>query len=224
MPMPPAKAERIADVLAQAIRRGDHPPGSRLPSERDLASTHGADRSTIRNAISLLVDQGLVSRIPRQGVKVSDPGVPVPVREPARAESEIACGRPHACRTLAGMTAWLTSQDRLTVVRVDDIVSVQIVVPGEADERLHPTKRLDRAEEARIVVGSSSGVTMCAATCPGRDALWAWSELMAVVSSLMQPTSEHREMYVHAPASWPRRRPERLWQVSSKMPEPELVH
>ncbi|TMR99486.1 GntR family transcriptional regulator [Nonomuraea basaltis] len=74
MPIPPAKAQAIADELAEAIRRGDYPPGSWLPSERDLSRAHQADRSTIRNAIALVADQGLVTRRPRQGVQVSDPG------------------------------------------------------------------------------------------------------------------------------------------------------
>ncbi|MEU6789978.1 hypothetical protein ABZ912_63295 [Nonomuraea angiospora] len=122
------------------------------------------------------------------------------------------------------MTAWLVSQDRLALVRIDDIASVQIVVPGEPDPRLHPTKRLDRAEEVQIMVGSRAGVVMCAATCPGRDALWARAELMRMVSLLRGTIAADTATYVHAPTSWPRRRPEQVWQVSPHMPEPELIH
>ncbi|MEV1167322.1 hypothetical protein [Nonomuraea sp. NPDC049784] len=121
------------------------------------------------------------------------------------------------------MTAWLVSQDRLALVRIDDIASVQIIVPGEPDPRLHPMKRLERAEEVQIMVGSRAGVTMCAATCPGRDALWARTELMRMFSLLKGTAADNTATYVYAPTSWPRRRPEQLWQVSSHMPEPELI-
>lgn len=220
MPMPPAKARAIADELAAAIRRGDHPPGDWLPSERELARQHEADRSTIRNAIALLVEQGLVRRIPRQGVQVCDPAA-APAPAGPEPEPEIACGSQRCCRTLAGMTSWLASQDRLTLVRVADISTVQVVVSGEPDQRLHPAKRLDRAEEVQVMVGSTAGVTMCAATCPGRDALWAREELLRLVSTLRRTPPSNEEMYVLGPASWPRRRPEQVWVMSSNPPQPE---
>ncbi|WP_431928470.1 GntR family transcriptional regulator [Nonomuraea jabiensis] len=224
MPFPPAKAEGIADQIAAKIRQGDYSVGSWLPSERELAQEHQANRSTIRNAIKLLVNEGLVAHVPRQGVRVAAPGTAPTATQTLRAEAEIPCGPPRCCLTLAGMTAWLVSQDRLALVRIDDIASVQIVVPGEPDPRLHPTKRLDRAEEVQIMVGSRAGVVMCAATCPGRDALWARAELMRMVSLLRGTIAADTATYVHAPTSWPRRRPEQVWQVSPHMPEPELIH
>ncbi|WP_378790284.1 hypothetical protein ACFMQL_20675 [Nonomuraea fastidiosa] len=119
------------------------------------------------------------------------------------------------------MTSWLASQDRLTLVRVADIATVQVVVPGESDPRLHPSKRLQRAEEVQVMVGSSAGVTMCAATCPGRDALWAREELLRLVSRLRRTPAGDEEMYVLAPASWPRRRPEQAWMMSPELPDPQ---
>jgi GntR family transcriptional regulator len=224
MPFPPEKAQGIAEQIAAKIRQGDHPPGSWLPSERELAEKHEANRSTIRNAIKLLVNEGLVTQVPRQGVRVNEPGAARAATQPSRPEAEIGCGPPRCCLTLAGMTAWLVSQDRLTLVRIDDITSVQIVVPGEPDPRLHPTKRMDRTEEVHIMVGSRAGVMMCAATCPGRDALWARADLLATMAVARRTTADSPATYVYAPSSWPRRRPEQLWQVSPQMPEPELIH
>src|SRR5690606_10499097 len=111
MPFPPTKAQGIADQIAAKIRQGDYPPGSWLPSDRDLSEEHEANRSTIRNAIKLLVNEGLVIHVPRQGVRVAEPGAPIPATQPSQAEREIACGAPRCCLTLAGMTAWLVSQD-----------------------------------------------------------------------------------------------------------------
>ena len=223
MPIPPAKAQGIADQIAARIRQGDYPPGSWLPSERELSQEHEANRSTIRNALKLLADASLVTRIPGQGVQVSDPSAPRSSAQPPQPVPETACERRACCLTLAGMTAWLASQDRLTLVRIDDITSVQIVVPGEPDPRLHPTKRLDRAEEVQIMVGSSANVAMCATTCPGRDALWAREELLRVMNAMRRTATDYAELYVYAPTSWPRKKTGQLWQTSTHLPTPELI-
>ncbi|HEY0638851.1 MAG TPA: winged helix-turn-helix domain-containing protein [Pseudonocardiaceae bacterium] len=70
MPRPPVKAQSLADLLADLIRGGDPAPGQWLPSERQLADMHGAGRSTVRQAIQLLVDAGLVERHDGSGVRV----------------------------------------------------------------------------------------------------------------------------------------------------------
>src|SRR5690349_4164304 len=52
LPLPgrgvPPLHERIADALRVAIARGVYPPGSKLPTEAELSSLHGAGRGTIR--------------------------------------------------------------------------------------------------------------------------------------------------------------------------------
>src|SRR3954447_3087009 len=53
-------AQQIADQLREAIRRGQLPPGTRLPSEVDLAAKYAVSRGTIRETIKLLGAQGLV--------------------------------------------------------------------------------------------------------------------------------------------------------------------
>jgi GntR family transcriptional regulator len=53
-------SRRIADELRQSIESGELAPGAQLPSERQLAATHGTARNTAREAIRLLADSGLV--------------------------------------------------------------------------------------------------------------------------------------------------------------------
>src|SRR6516164_1806555 len=50
----------IADTIREQIESGELPPGAKLPSERDLASTYGTARNTGREAIRILADAGLV--------------------------------------------------------------------------------------------------------------------------------------------------------------------
>lgn len=52
--------EQIADRLVTAIALGVFVPGQRLPSERELASTLGVSRTTVRESISRLAATGYV--------------------------------------------------------------------------------------------------------------------------------------------------------------------
>ncbi|WP_141579943.1 GntR family transcriptional regulator [Actinomadura sp. WMMA1423] len=60
MPRPPAKAQAISNALAARIVEGELDPAAWLPSERELARVYEADRSTVRRALRLLSEQGLV--------------------------------------------------------------------------------------------------------------------------------------------------------------------
>jgi GntR family transcriptional regulator len=60
------KYQQIADRLRAQISSGALEPGQRLPSEPDLAVEYDASRNTVRLAIALLINQGLV--VSRQGL------------------------------------------------------------------------------------------------------------------------------------------------------------
>ncbi|SEG80180.1 GntR family transcriptional regulator [Thermomonospora echinospora] len=80
MPRPPARAQAITNALAARIVEGELAPGSWLPSERELAGQFAADRSTVRRAVRMLADQGLVVVHPGTGTQVRATG---PVRRAA---------------------------------------------------------------------------------------------------------------------------------------------
>ncbi|WUH99173.1 GntR family transcriptional regulator [Spirillospora sp. NBC_00431] len=65
MPRPPTKAQAITNALAVRIVEGELGPGTWLPSERELARRYEADRSTVRRALRMLAERGLVQ--PRRG-------------------------------------------------------------------------------------------------------------------------------------------------------------
>lgn len=56
----------IASALTARIRSGEIPPGSRLPSEPELAKSLNVSRNTVREAISVLREQGLAAT--KQGI------------------------------------------------------------------------------------------------------------------------------------------------------------
>ena len=70
MAKPPVKAKQLADVLAEQIRAGEFGAGDWLPSERDLAAQHAVGRSTVRLALHMLAEEGLVEDLGAGGVRV----------------------------------------------------------------------------------------------------------------------------------------------------------
>ena len=79
----------VSDDLRQRIVRGEIQPGEPLPTESDLASRFGVHRSTIREGLRQLEQDGLVRR---QGKKLL---VAVP------RNSDLASAAERAARTLA---------------------------------------------------------------------------------------------------------------------------
>ena len=55
---------RIHDKIKADVDDGTWKIGQRLPSERDLCETFDVSRMTVRQAITLLVDEGLLERKP----------------------------------------------------------------------------------------------------------------------------------------------------------------
>ncbi|SDO43462.1 DNA-binding transcriptional regulator, FadR family [Rhodoferax sp. OV413] len=73
----PQLYELVAERLKQSIQDGSYPPGSRLPAERDLATTLGVGRATVREAMGELVNQGVVQTKPNSGSFVRDTALEV---------------------------------------------------------------------------------------------------------------------------------------------------
>jgi len=70
------KYQQIADQLRAQIGNGALAPGQRLPSEPDLAAQFDASRNTVRLAIALLTNQGLVVSRQGLGTFVHEPAKP----------------------------------------------------------------------------------------------------------------------------------------------------
>ena len=61
---------RIHDKIKEDVDDGTWKIGQRLPSERDLCETFDVSRMTVRQAITLLVDEGILERKPGSGTFV----------------------------------------------------------------------------------------------------------------------------------------------------------
>lgn len=75
-PVPPGDAARvplyrqIADRLADDIRLGRYGVGETLPSEVELAAQLGVSRGSLREALQILADAGIVERVRKVGTRV----------------------------------------------------------------------------------------------------------------------------------------------------------
>ena len=65
--------QRLAETLKDAIAGRKWQPGDRLPSEQDLAQTYTVAPGTVRQAITQLVDEGLLERHQGRGTFVRKP-------------------------------------------------------------------------------------------------------------------------------------------------------
>src|SRR5216683_2459064 len=74
--MATAKYQQIADRLRDQIDSGALQPGERLPSEPDLVRQFDASRNTVRLALALLTNQGLVVTRQGLGTFVTEPARP----------------------------------------------------------------------------------------------------------------------------------------------------
>lgn len=73
-------ADRVCEALTHLISGDDFPPGSRLPSEMNMASRFGVSRTVIREAISRLKSEGLVESRQGSGVFVREGNMDAPFR------------------------------------------------------------------------------------------------------------------------------------------------
>jgi GntR family transcriptional regulator len=63
---------QVADWITVRIERGELRPGHKLPAERDLASEIGVGYMTVRRAMRLLRERGLIVTVVGRGTFVAE--------------------------------------------------------------------------------------------------------------------------------------------------------
>lgn len=69
---PEAIYRQIASILRARIERGTYPPGHAIPSTAALCAEFEVSHKTVRAAVRVLVDEGLVVTAHGRGVYVTD--------------------------------------------------------------------------------------------------------------------------------------------------------
>ncbi len=66
---------QISESLLECIESGALAPGDRLPPERELSQMLGVNRLTLRRALRMLEQQGLLTRLQGKGTYVAEPKI-----------------------------------------------------------------------------------------------------------------------------------------------------
>ena len=97
----------LAVAMRARIVAGEWPPGSAIPAEQTLAAEHGVALGTMRRALDLLAEQGLVERVQGRGTFVRQGLSGAPMLRFFRfgaADHEAPKSRILACEVLAAPT------------------------------------------------------------------------------------------------------------------------
>lgn len=114
---PPPLYQRLAQALRAEIAGGVHPVGSSLPTEVELCERHGVSRHTVREALRLLVDQGLIERRQGAGSRVIAAVPPVAYVHTIRSLSELFSYTRDTTLDITGAETAVLSEDEATTLR-----------------------------------------------------------------------------------------------------------
>jgi GntR family transcriptional repressor for pyruvate dehydrogenase complex len=137
----PRLYQSIAAEIVTLIEKGEFPPGSRLPGERDLAERLGVSRVTVREAEIALEAQGLITIKTGSGVYVKARPAAAPGALPDVSAFDLTAARAVIEAEAAAMAA-----SRITdaeVVMLEGLIAAMTdpaspeAVASEADRQFH---------------------------------------------------------------------------------------
>ncbi|WP_329135621.1 winged helix-turn-helix domain-containing protein [Streptomyces sp. NBC_00670] len=134
--------QEIADALRERIRAGELKAGDRLPTQAELAGEFGVERGTVRQALRVLQDDGLLSNVSK--------GSPPRIAEAAPVRDE---PRP----TMVALAPRLVEAFSSPHVRVDAAcltAETLMVALGEPVRMIHEGRLRPRSIDVRILLPS----------------------------------------------------------------------
>jgi DNA-binding transcriptional regulator YhcF (GntR family) len=134
--------QEIADTLRDRIRSGDLKAGDRLPTQAELAEEFGVERGTVRQALRVLQEDGLLSNVSK--------GSPPRIAEPQPVTDE-----PQP--TMVGLAPRLAEAFAAPQVRVDAAcltAETLMLALGEPVRLIHEGRIRPRSIDVRILLPS----------------------------------------------------------------------
>jgi DNA-binding transcriptional regulator YhcF (GntR family) len=134
--------QEIADILRERIRAGDLKAGQRLPTQAELAEEFNVERGTVRQALRVLQDDGLLSNVSK--------GSP-----PRIAEATTNSEEPQP--TMVGLASRLTAAFAAPEVRIDAACLTAeslMLALGEPIRQIHGDHIRPRSIDVRILLPS----------------------------------------------------------------------
>ncbi|MFF8906404.1 GntR family transcriptional regulator [Streptomyces olivaceoviridis] len=134
--------QQIADTLRERIRAGALRVGERLPTQAELAEEFGVERGTVRQALRVLQEDGLLSNVSKGSPpRVAEPG---PAREGPQP-------------TMVALAPRLTDAFAAPHVRIDAVcLTAQSLIPalGEPLRLIHDGRLRPERIDVRILLPS----------------------------------------------------------------------
>lgn len=127
---------RIVEKIESSIDRGDYPPGSRLPPERELVEKFDVSRPTIREAIIALEVRGKVEVKTGSGVYVLETPSST-LNQPHINAFEVTQARALIEGEVAAMAATTINEEELAALEETLIAMESNQNMVEADEKFH---------------------------------------------------------------------------------------
>jgi GntR family transcriptional regulator, transcriptional repressor for pyruvate dehydrogenase complex len=172
---PPTTFEETVERLGTAIRLGLLDPGTRLPSERELAEQLGISRSTLRQAITTLVQSGLLLSVRGRG------GGTFVVQEPPLAEGPPQPLRPDWRDVLALREAIEVGAVTLAADRAD---AATVALLRDCVRRMAEATEFDeyRRADIRLHIGIAEGTGVARIVALATEVQAEMSELIAHIA------------------------------------------
>lgn len=132
--------KQISDDIRAKISSGEYAKGSPIPPERVLMQIYGVERTTVRRAVAVLADDGLIEKRAGLGNFVCDEnGVPVHKNEPAEVAAATVKKMPKS-KSKADISAKievradLVSAASVVLDRLEKLGHTRIAFVGKSDE------------------------------------------------------------------------------------------
>lgn len=131
---------QLTDVLRKEIESGRYPIGSLLPPEVELCESYGVSRHTIRDAIRLLREAGLVERRRGLGTTVLATAPPVSFVQPLGSVAALLQYARDARLDLSAVERRVLTPDELQAFHVpkDDVQGAWLLLEGVRDRDAKP--------------------------------------------------------------------------------------
>jgi DNA-binding FadR family transcriptional regulator len=141
--------DQVVRELLSAVARGDHPPDSRLPPEAELAALADVSRLTLREAIKVLRDKGVLRVEHGRGTFVNPP------QQWSALDAELLASR----TALEGGSAGLLAEQVLEARMVVEVGIASLAAQRRTEDHLARlgtvVDRMRETHEADDVVGFS---------------------------------------------------------------------
>lgn len=125
---------RIVDDIETAIARGTYVRGERLPAEHDLAETFGVNRHTVRRAIAVLTERGILRATRGSGTFVEQMPLTYPITQRTRFSEIVSKQEREPGGELVGSVVEPASED---------VAAALALQPGTSVLRMESLRRAD---------------------------------------------------------------------------------